>query len=466
MTDTLTSPAPTAASGALHRAMQPRQLVMMSLGGAIGAGLFVGSGAGIAVAGPAVLISFLVAAVLVVFVMRMMGEMAAANPASGAFSVHTENALGPVAGQTIGWLYWIQVVIVIAAEATGAAAITAAALPDVPQWASALFYMVVLTGVNLVGVKRFGEVEFWFAAIKIVAIVAFLGVGTAMICGWIPTFESTGFANLTAHGGFAPTGLAGIAAGLLIVVFAFGGTEIIAIAAAETSDPKRNVGRAVRTLVWRILVFYIGSVLVMVTVLPWTSEDLASGPFVAVLQAGAVPGAAAVMTVIVVVALLSSLNAMLFSASRMIFSLSRRGSASPVFGRISANGVPRNAVLASVTFGFVTVALNYVYPDRVLPLLLNAVGSTILVLWTFVTVSHLVLRRRARRDGTEDALPLKMWGFPYLSYATLGLLAAIAILALFDTAARAQLVATGVLTAAIAGTALLLHRRRRGSTVQ
>ncbi|NGP06364.1 amino acid permease [Rhodococcus sp. 14C212] len=464
MTDTLaTTPATTtepAPRAMLHQAMRPRQLVMMSLGGAIGAGLFVGSGAGIAVAGPAILVSFLAAAALVVLIMRMMGEMAAANPASGAFSVHAENALGSVAGRTIGWLYWIQVVIVIAAEATGAAAITAASIPGIPQWAAALFFMVVLTGVNLVGVRRFGEVEFWFAALKIVAIVAFLVIGVAMIAGWVPAFDSTGFANLTAHGGFAPTGIAGIAAGLLIVVFAFGGTEIIAIAAAETSDPRRNVGRAVRTLIWRILVFYIGSVLIMVTVLPWTSEDLVTGPFVAVLNAGAVPGAAAVMTVIVVVALLSSLNAMLFSASRMIYSLSQRGSAYPAFGRVAANGVPRNAVLASVAFGFVTVALNYVRPDKVLPLLLNAVGSTILVLWTFVAVSHLVLRRRARRDGTEDALPLKMWGFPYLSYATLGLLAGIAVLALFDAAARTQLVATGALTAAIAGACWLLHRRQ------
>ncbi|HEY5855896.1 MAG TPA: amino acid permease [Aldersonia sp.] len=448
------------ASRTLHQAMRPRQLVMMSLGGAIGAGLFVGSGAGIAVAGPAILVSFLVAAALVVLIMRMMGEMVAANPSSGAFSVHAENALGAVAGRTIGWLYWIQVVIVVAAEATGAAAITAAALPGIPQWAAALFYMVMLTGVNLIGVRQFGEVEFWFAALKIIAIVAFLGIGAAMIAGWVPAFDSTGFANLTAHGGFAPTGIAGIAAGLLIVVFAFGGTEIIAIAAAETADPRRNVGRAVRTLVWRILVFYIGSVLVMVAVLPWTSEELASGPFVAVLQAGAVPGAAAVMTVIVVVALLSSLNAMLFSASRMIFSLSQRGAAAPVFGRVARNGVPAAAVLASVAFGFVTVALNYLRPDRVLPMLLNAVGSTILVLWAFVAVSHLVLRRRARRDGTEAELPLKMWCFPYLSYATLGLLGAIVVLALFDDAARTQLFATAALTATIAGVCYLQLRRR------
>lgn len=177
---------PPASTTRLQQAMKPRQLVMMSLGGAIGAGLFVGSGAGIAVAGPAVLVSFLIAGFLVVLVMRMMGEMVAADPDSGAFSVHAEKAMGPIAGRTIGWLYWVQVVIVVAAEATAAAAITAASLPAVPQWVAALAYMSVLTAVNLAGVSRFGEFEFWFAALKIVAIVAFLAVGSAMILGWIP----------------------------------------------------------------------------------------------------------------------------------------------------------------------------------------------------------------------------------------------------------------------------------------
>ncbi|MFC9760426.1 amino acid permease [Rhodococcus jostii] len=446
----------------LQQAMKPRQLVMMSLGGAIGAGLFVGSGAGIAVAGPAVLVSFLIAGFLVVLVMRMMGEMVAADPDSGAFSVHAENAMGPIAGRTIGWLYWVQVVIVVAAEATAAAAITAASIPAVPQWAAALAYMSVLTAVNLAGVSRFGEFEFWFAALKIVAIVAFLAVGSAVILGWIPSFDAPGLSNLTGHGGFAPNGVTGIAAGLLIVVFAFGGTEVMAIAAAETSEPRRNVSRAVRSIVWRILVFYVGSVLIMVTVLPWTADELATGPFVAVLNAAHVPGAGAVMTVVVVIALLSSLNAMLFSGSRMIYSLSERGAAAKVFGRVSGNGVPRVAVLASVTFGFVTVVLNYLAPDRVLPLLLNAVGSTILVLWTFVTVSQIVLRRRAEKSGRTD-LPLKMWGFPYLSYVALALLAAVAVLALFDDSARNQLFATLTFTCAITLACWVLGRRQRGA---
>ncbi|EOM76852.1 amino acid permease [Rhodococcus rhodnii] len=445
----------------LRRAMKPRQLVMMSLGGAIGAGLFVGSGAGIGVAGPAVLVSFLVAGFLVVLVMRMMGEMVAADPDSGAFSMHAEKALGRTAGRTIGWLYWVQVVIVIAAEATAAAAITSAAFPEIPQWTAALVFMSALTLVNLTAVARFGEFEFWFAALKIVAIVVFLAIGVAMIAGWFPSFTSPGLSNLTAHGGFAPTGLTGIAAGLLVVVFAFGGTEVVAIAAAESRDPSRSVGKAVRSIVWRILFFYIGSVFVMVTVLPWTAEGLASGPFVAVLDAAHVPGAAAAMTIVIVIALLSSLNAMLFSGSRMIFSLAERGAAPARFAKLARNGVPGSAVLASVTFGFVTVALNYLAPDRVLPLLLNAVGSTILVLWTFVTVSHLILRRRYEREGRE--LPLRMWAFPYLSYVALGLLGLVVVLALFDTAARGQLIATTTFTAAIAF-ACWLHDRKTADT--
>lgn len=444
----------------LHRAMKPRQLVMLSLGGAIGTGLFVGSGAAVGVAGPAIAISFLIAGFIVVLIMRMMGELVAANPSSGAFSVHAENALGPVAGRTIGWLYWIQVVAVVAAEATAAAAITSAAISWIPQWVAALAFMSLFTVVNLAGVARFGAFEYWFAAIKVAAVVVFLAIGVALLLGWLPGVHSPGLSNLTAHGGFAPTGITGIAAGLLIVIFAFGGTEVVAIAAAETTEPQRNVARAVRTIIWRILVFYVGALLIIVSIVPWQSKSLAAGPFVEVLKVAQVPGAAVVMGLIIVVALLSSLNAMLFSASRMIFSLSERGAAPKPLHAVTPGGVPRNAVLASVAFGFITVLINFVAPDKVLPLLLNVVGSTILVLWTFVCVSQISLRFRARREGTEDQLPLKMWGFPYVSYLALGLLAAIVVLAMFDTAARNQLLATMALTATIAAVSWIAMRRQ------
>ncbi|GAA1481401.1 amino acid permease [Gordonia sinesedis] len=448
-----TAPAQAPATGDVHtlrRSMKPRQLIMLSLGGAIGTGLFVGSGAAIGVAGPAIAISFLIAGLVVVLIMRMMGELVAANPSSGAFSVHAERAIGPVAGRTIGWLYWIQVVAVVAAEATAAAAITSSAISWIPQWVAALSFMVLFTVINLAGVAKFGAFEYWFAAIKVAAVIAFLLVGVALLMGWLPGVDSPGLDNLTGHGGFMPTGITGIAAGLLIVIFAFGGTEIVAIAAAETTDPERNTARAVRTIVWRILGFYVGSVLIVVAIVPWQAPGLATGPFVEVLNVANVPGAAALMSLVIIVALLSSLNAMLFSASRMIFSLSERGAAPKAFSRLTAGSVPRNAVLASVAFGFVTVLINFLAPDRVLPMLLNVVGSTILVLWTFVAVSQIRLRLKARREGTEDRLPLKMWCFPYLSYLALALLAAVAVLAMFDSAARNQLLATGTLTAAIA----------------
>nr|WP_229660040.1 amino acid permease [Tersicoccus solisilvae] len=428
--------------------MKPRQLIMMSLGSAIGAGLFVGTGAGIAVAGPAVLISFALAGLLVILVMRMLGEMAAAHPSSGAFSVFAHRAMGPVAGATVGWMWWVQLVVVIAAEATAAAALLTTLVPAVPQWVLALAFMVLFTAVNLTGVARFGEFEFWFAVLKVAAIVVFLALGLALMAGVVPGVPAPGLSNLLGHGGFAPQGLAGVAAGLLVVIFAFGGTEIVTVAAAETAEPRRNVARAIRTVLWRILVFYIGSVFVMVTVLPWDSPLLAATPFVAVLELAGVGWATTAMTIVIVIALLSALNANLYGASRMIFSLSSRGQAGAVFGRVNAHRVPVPAVLASVAFGFLAVLANYLWPETVLNVLLNLVGATILVIWGSSIASHVILRRRAEREGTD--LPLRMWAWPWLTGLACVLFAGIVVLALLDPAARLQLLATAGLTAAIA----------------
>ncbi|GAB3265368.1 amino acid permease [Arthrobacter pigmenti] len=444
--------------GGLGRKMKSRHLVMMSLGSAIGTGLFVGTGAGVAAAGPAVLLSFIVASTLVILVMRMLGEMAAANPNSGAFSVYAEKAMGRTAGSTVGWLWWIQLVVVVAAEATAAAAILNSMWPVLPQWALALVFIAGFTAINLFGVSKFGEMEFWFAILKVAAIVVFLAVGTALLLGLLPTADSPGLGNLYEHGGFMPNGLSGIAAGLLVVIFAFGGTEIVTVAAAETEDPERNVGKAIRTVLWRILVFYIGSVIIMITVLPWNSEELGASPFVAVLTFAGLPGMQTAMGVVIAIALLSALNANLYGASRMIYSLSQRGRASAGLSKLSSKGVPRAAVLASVGFGFAAVVLNYLWPETVLNILLNAVGSTILVIWGSSIVSQIILRRRADRDPNAH-LPLKMWAFPYLSYAALAILAGIVALALFDPAARTQLLATTALTVVIALVCWMRARR-------
>ncbi|TKS53421.1 amino acid permease [Luteimonas yindakuii] len=448
-------PARAAASPA--HALKPRQLVMMGLGSAIGAGLFLGSGVGIQVAGPAVLLSYLIAGALVIVVMHALGEMAAAKPASGAFSVYAEDAMGATAGATVGWLWWLQVVVVVAAEAVGAAGLLATIWPGLSVPGLTLAFMAVFTAINLLGVRNFGEFEFWFAILKVIAILAFIAIGIALVMGWLPGVASPGLTNFTAHGGFAPNGLMGVGAALLVVVFAFGGTEIVAIAAAETADPALSLARAIRTVAWRILVFYLGSIAVIVAVVPWTSSALAS-PFAAVLEAARIPGAATAITLVAVIALLSALNANLYGASRMIWSLARRGEAPAMLGRSDRRMVPIAAVLASVAFGFATAALELLYPQRVLPMLLNIVGATCLLVWTIALVSQLILRRRADRAGTE--LAYRMRAFPLPTLCALAILGLIFVLLVASPETRMQFLSMAALTATIAIVSALVRRQR------
>jgi len=430
---------------------------MMGLGSAIGAGLFLGSGVGVQAAGPAVLLSYLVAGALVIIVMNALGEMAAAKPTSGAFSVYAADAMGATAGATVGWLWWVQLVIVIAAEAVGAAGLLATVWPAVQVPMAALAFMLFFTAINLLGVKNFGEFEFWFAILKVVAIIAFILIGVALLMGWLPDVASPGLSNFTAHGGFAPKGLAGVGAALLVVVFAFGGTEIVAVAAAETEDPERSIARAIRTVAWRILVFYIGSLSVIIAVVPWTSEALKS-PFAAVLQVANIPGAATAITLIAVIALLSALNANLYGASRMMYSLAQRQEAPAVLGWTDPRQVPIIAVLASVLFGFAATVMELVFPDKVLPVLLNIVGSTCLLVWTISLLSQLILRHRANCDGTR--LPFRMAGYPYLTVIGLGVLALIFGLLLSESHTRLQFLSMAALTAVIAISSEVTRRVR------
>lgn len=448
-------------SGGLGHSLKQRQLTMMGLGSAIGAGLFLGSGKGLAAAGPAVLISYLAAGTLIILVMWALGEMAAANPNSGAFSVYAQKALGPVAGSTVGWLWWLQLVVVIAAEAIGAAALLETIWPVLPVWGLTLIFMVAFTAVNLTSVKNYGEFEFWFALIKVTAIALFLVFGVLLILGLIPGAVSPGLGNLVNNGGFAPHGLSGIATGLFVVVFAFGGTEIVAVAAAETKDPQRSVAVAVRTVVWRILVFYIGSILVIAVVLPWNSPEL-DAPFAAVLNSAGFAWAGTAITLVAVAALLSALNANLYGASRMIYSLSERGEAPRIFAATTRRQVPMAAVGISVSFGFVAVVLELLFPGQVLDALLKLVGSTCLVVWGIALVSQLILRRRADRAGT--VLPLRMKGFPGLSIFALVLLAAIFAVGFSEAESRDQLFGTFTLVAGIAVVSGIAQRvqRRRG----
>ncbi|MBD2827489.1 amino acid permease [Streptomyces globisporus] len=438
--------------------LKQRHLTMLGLGGVIGAGLFVGSGAGIAVAGPAIVVSYLIAGALAMLVMRMLGEMSAAMPASGSFSVHAERALGRWAGFSVGWLYWFLLVVVLAVEATAAAQIAHGWVPAVEPWAWVLLFMVVFTGANLTAVKNFGEFEFWFASLKVGAIVVFLVLGGLAVFGLLPDTDPVGMTNLTGRGGFLPNGWSGVVSGVLTVVFAFGGLEVVTIAAAETDDPARAVGRAVRSAVVRILFFYVGSMLVIVTVLPWTAQQAGLSPYVKVLDAIGVPSAGQIMNIVVFVALLSALNANLYGSSRMVFSLAERGEAPRGLLKVSgggaggssgqAGGVPRRAVLASVAFGFVSVLLNLLWPDTVFLYMLNSVGAVLLFVWALIAASQLRLRARLEREAPE-ALSLRMWCFPYLTWLTLAGLLGVLVLMLTDGAARPQVLWSAGATALV-----------------
>ncbi|MEU2573120.1 amino acid permease [Streptomyces anulatus] len=451
------APAPGPSSSAvpaepLSHGLKQRHLTMLGLGGVIGAGLFVGSGAGIAVAGPAIVVSYLIAGALAMLVMRMLGEMSAAMPASGSFSVHAERALGRWAGFSVGWLYWFLLVVVLAVEATAAAQIAHGWVPGIEPWAWVLLFMVVFTAANLTAVKNFGEFEFWFASLKVGAIVVFLALGLLAVFGWLPDTDPVGMTNLTGQGGFLPNGWGGVVSGVLTVVFAFGGLEVVTIAAAETDDPARAVGRAVRSAVVRILFFYVGSMLVIVTVLPWTAQQAGLSPYVKVLDAIGVPSAGQIMNIVVFVALLSALNANLYGSSRMIFSLAERGEAPrgllKVSGAPGAGGVPRRAVLASVAFGFVSVLLNLLWPDTVFLYMLNSVGAVLLFVWALIAASQLRLRARLEQEAPE-ALSLRMWCFPYLTWVTLAGLCGVLLLMLTDEAARPQVLWSAGATALV-----------------
>ncbi|MGW1746452.1 amino acid permease [Streptomyces sp. NPDC002092] len=445
------------ADATLSHGLKQCHLSMIALGGVIGAGLFVGSGAGIAAAGPSIVVAYTLSGLLVMLVMRMLGEMSAAYPSSGSFSAHAERAIGPWAGFTAGWSFWVLLCTAVGLEGIGAAKIVTGWLPHTPEWGWVALFMVVFCVANLAAVKNFGEFEFWFAALKVGAISLFLVLGVLAIAGVLPGTDSPGTAHLT-H--FLPNGSEGLIVGVLASIFAYGGLETVTIAAAESQDPVRGVASAVRTAMWRIALFYIGSMAVIVTLVPWDSKEVVEkGPYVAALDHLGIPGAGQLMNVVVLVALLSAMNANIYGSSRIAYSLVERGQGPKLLGRVSG-GVPRIAVLASSVFGFVCVVLSYWRPDDVFPWLLNMIGAVILVVWIFIAVSQLRLRARLNREAPEK-LVVRMWAFPWLTWVALAGMAAVFVLMAREPGTRVQLYSTGGMTAVLAAVGYAWQRARR-----
>ncbi|MFF9405661.1 amino acid permease [Streptomyces anandii] len=445
-----------AAGATLSHGLKQRHLSMIALGGVIGAGLFVGSGAGIAAAGPSIVLAYALSGVLVMLVMRMLGEMSAAYPSSGSFSAHAERAFGPWAGFTAGWSYWVLLCTAVGLEGIGAAKIVTGWLPGTPQWAWVALFMVVFCGANLAAVRNFGEFEFWFAALKVGAISLFLVLGVLAVAGVLPGTDSPGASHLT---DFLPHGGQGLITGLLASVFAYGGLETVTIAAAESENPVRGVASAVRTAMWRIALFYVGSMAVIVTLVPWDAADVVDkGPYVAALDRLGIAGAGQLMNVVVLVALLSAMNANIYGSSRIAYSLVERGLGPKGLARVSG-GVPRVAVLVSSVFGFGCVLLSHWRPDDVFPWLLNMIGAVILVVWIFIAVSQLRLRRRLERE-TPDRLVVRMWAFPWLTWVALAGMATVFVLMAREPGTRVQLYSTGAMTLVLAAAGLVWQRTR------
>ena len=445
----------------LGRGLKHRHMTMIALGGIIGAGLFVGSSAVISTTGPGAVVSYLAAGVLVVLVMRMLGEMAVANPSVGSFADYTRSALGNWAGFSTGWLYWYFWSIVLAVEAVAGAEILQRWI-DAPTWLISLVLMALLTGTNLFSVRSYGEFEFWFASIKVAAIVAFILVAVAWLFG-LGGGDSPGLSNLTSEGGFAPAGVITLLSGVVVVIFAFVGAEIVTIAAAESEQPEEAVARAVRSVVYRVLLFYVLSIFLLVAVVPWDQVASGDSPFIAALDKIGIPGSADVMNAIIVTAVLSCLNSGLYTGSRMLFALARRGDAPKGLLDVNRRGVPVKAILLTTAIGFLSTILAWLSPDTVFLFLVNSSGAVALFVYLLVAVAQLRMRRQLEREAPER-LKVRMWLYPWLTWLSIvAIVAVIASMALVDDeATNAYLVPSLISAAVVLVAAFVKGRLERG----
>ena len=422
----------------LEKGLSDRQLRMIAIGGVIGAGLFVGSGVVIKSTGPASFIAYALCGFLVIMVMRMLAEMAVANPSTGSFADYARASLGGWAGFSVGWLYWYFWVIIVGFEAIAGAKIVQFWIPGIPLWLCSLVLLTAMTLTNLFSVSSFGEFEFWFAGIKVAAIITFLVIGSAYVLGLWP-HKSMDFSNLTAHGGFLPFGVMGITAAIVTVIFSMTGAEVATIAAAESKDPEKAVAKAANSVIARIAVFFVGSIFLVAVILPWNSlggEGHSASPFVAAFTKMGIPYADHIMNAVVLTAVLSCLNSGMYTASRMLFVLAARREAPQQLVSVTKRGVPAVAILASSVVGFLCVIAAAISPNTVFAFLLNSSGAIILFVYVLIGVSQIVLRFR---HGSEH-LKVKMWLFPVLSIFTVGAILAILAQMGIQKDSRSQLI--------------------------
>lgn len=394
----------------MKRGLKNRHLQMIALGGAIGTGLFYGSTSTIALAGPSVMLAYLMGGIVIFFIMRMLGEMAVDEPVSGSFSYYASKYWGAFPGFLSGWNYWFNYVLVSMAELTAVGIYMNFWFPGLPQWLSALVCLVAITALNLVNVKAYGEAEFWMAIIKIAAIVSMILLGLGLLFSSGTPFPRN-FSNLWENGGFLPHGVWGLAEATAVVMFSFGGIELIGITAGEAEDPDRSIPRAINQVIWRILLFYVGTMVVLMALWPWNQVGTEASPFVQIFSDVGVPAAAHLLNFVVLTAAVSVYNSAIYSNSRMLYGLAKSGEAPSFFLKLSDRGVPVRGILVSSGITLIVVALNYFLAGHIFLYLMMIATCAAVISWVTICVTHLLFRRRCAAEGrgTKFRSPLYPW---------------------------------------------------------
>lgn len=409
----------------MQRGLKNRHIQLIALGGAIGTGLFYGSTKAIQIAGPAVMLSYFIGGIIIFWIMRHMGEMLVDEPVSGSFSHFAYKYWGDFPGFLSGWNYWIAYVLVNMAELTVVGKYVQFWWPDIPVWVTALVCWAFLTGINLIHVKLYGEFEFWFAIIKVVAIIGMIVFGTILLLNG-QAGASSGVGNLWNYGGFFPNGLEGFLCSLAIVMFAYGGTELIGVTAGEADNPKKTIPMAINQVMWRILIFYVGALLIILMIYPWNQLGVGGAegsPFVQIFSKIGISSAAALLNVVVITAALSAYNSGLYSNGRMLYNLAQQGNAPKMFKKLNKGGVPVVGILFSSVLMGLVVFLNYLIESQIFTYLMALVVSADIISWVMISVSHMKFRQAKLAEGAKIEFPA-VW-YPVTNYICIGFLAMI-----------------------------------------
>ncbi|WP_400194890.1 amino acid permease [Lysinibacillus telephonicus] len=424
----------------LQRGLEQRHITLMSLGAAIGVGLFLGSASAIKLAGPGILFAYAFSGMIMFFIMRALGEMAIQKPVAGSFSQYARDYLGPLAGYITGWNYWFLWVVTCMAEITAVGIYMEFWFPDIPRWIWALAALVIMAAVNFLAVKAYGELEFWFALIKIVTIIFMIIVGIGIIVFGIGNGGiATGISNLWEHGGLLPNGITGVLMSLQMVMFAFLGIEMIGITAGEVKNPEKTLSKAIDTVFWRILIFYVGALFVIMSIYPWTEIGTKGSPFVLTFDKIGIPAAAGIINFVVLTAALSSCNGGIFSTARMLYNLAQNGEAPKSYAKLNKNGVPSFAVIATAGALLIGVVLNYLVPAKVFTWVTSI--STFGAIWTWCMI--LLSQMRYRKSLTSEqkrGLKYKLPLYPFTSYLSLAFLIGVVGLMAFFPDTRIALI--------------------------